>query len=894
MVKVNSDEQLIAQIFDSRSESVVWFNPVLSYSSDEDSVEDFEVRYCNLAAAKILGVSPSEVTGARLKSTGLLDEMSRKLMFDQCFEIYMTGQSIDFTYFSPGFDRYFNVQRSKVQNGVLSITRDCTKEIKAKHKHEELEKKYQEILDTSADGVLVLEAIREENNIADFKITYCNKCGFELGKLPSDAVGKTVYEVLPYMKEHEQLELYKQVIETGIPARFETSFKTPDGKDYGWFMVSLTKLGNAVVSRFSDISQRKQHEQQIEEQKEELRSIFNASQNAIAALEAVRDETDAIVDFRYLKINSVFCKITRKTAEEIEGSLMLDLFPGVRIAGIFDFYKKVIETGKTAGMQTYYHGEDFDNWFDICAVKRGKNGLVLTLTDVTSWKRTLNEIEQQKKLLDNILTQSPSGISVLEVIRDHKGQVIDFRNLLLNDAAALNTGVSKEMLLTKTNAEIDPNFLNSPTFNMFVSTLQSGQPCFMQYHNEQTKKWIEGAVSKMDEERLICVFTDITPAKEIQLKIEQSSEKLRTVINTSQAGFFLCTPVLNKDGEITDFRFTMVNQVLASFAGKDPKELVGEVASDSFVKYKNNGLFERFRQTYITGTRQQFDIHYIGETTEVWANVMATRLGDELLGSFTDFTPIKQLQLELEKSVEELKRVNANLEEFTYAASHDLQEPLRKIDFFAEQLRKDFAPYLKDESQRKLDKMQAATLRMRTLIKDLLDYSQLSVRPDVYKEVNLSDILQQVMHDLEATISETGAVVTTNLLPQINGDERQIRQMFQNLISNAIKYRKPGSIPQISIHSKIITHSDPVFPVTEELRNGAYCLIEISDNGIGFDQANAEKIFQVFQRLHGRAEYEGTGVGLAIVQKVVTNHKGYITAQGEPGKGATFRVMLPV
>src|SRR5215218_6115225 len=138
MLKVNSDEQLIAQIFDSQPEAAVWFCPVLSGNgSDKNSIEDFEARYCNLAAAEILGVSPSDVIGAHLMSTSLVDEMSRNLIFEQCVQVYTTGYPIDFTYFSSGLDRYFSVHRSKVRNGILSITHDRTKQVKAELEYQE-------------------------------------------------------------------------------------------------------------------------------------------------------------------------------------------------------------------------------------------------------------------------------------------------------------------------------------------------------------------------------------------------------------------------------------------------------------------------------------------------------------------------------------------------------------------------------------------------------------------------------------------------------------------------------------------------------------------------------------------------------------------------------------
>jgi light-regulated signal transduction histidine kinase (bacteriophytochrome) len=266
---------------------------------------------------------------------------------------------------------------------------------------------------------------------------------------------------------------------------------------------------------------------------------------------------------------------------------------------------------------------------------------------------------------------------------------------------------------------------------------------------------------------------------------------------------------------------------------------------------------------------------------------------DRLIHIFTDVTPMKETELQLMRTVEELKRTNANLEEFAYAASHDLQEPLRKIQYFSERLKTSLAAAMPQEERKMLERIEAATSRMWQLIEDLLQYSRVSVRPDALKQVALNDLVHRVMQDFEPTIIQTGAKINIHPLPHINGDERQLHQLFQNLIGNALKYRKPDEKPEVTIRSAMLPPTHPLLQHVPDAKKEAYHLIEISDNGIGFQQEQAEKIFQVFHRLHGRSEYEGTGIGLAIVQKVVKNHGGLIIAQGEPDKGATFRILLP-
>jgi len=159
--------------------------------------------------------------------------------------------------------------------------------------------------------------------------------------------------------------------------------------------------------------------------------------------------------------------------------------------------------------------------------------------------------------------------------------------------------------------------------------------------------------------------------------------------------------------------------------------------------------------------------------------------------------------------------------------------------------------------------------------------------------VDLNERLRQVLSDLEVQIEEKRATITVGPLPTVKGYGRQLQQLFQNLISNALKYSQPGVPPQITVQARIVKALDVPQRLSAEPGDKEFDLIEVQDNGIGFEQQYAERIFQMFQRLHGRSEYAGTGVGLSIVQKVAENHEGYVTAESEPGQGATFRIYFP-
>jgi PAS domain S-box-containing protein len=249
--------------------------------------------------------------------------------------------------------------------------------------------------------------------------------------------------------------------------------------------------------------------------------------------------------------------------------------------------------------------------------------------------------------------------------------------------------------------------------------------------------------------------------------------------------------------------------------------------------------------------------------------------------------------LELEKLNEELKRSNQNLEEFAYAASHDMKEPIRKIYFFADRLKERLGSKLDEEDRRYFERMELGVKRMNTLIDDLLLYSHVNRGKSSVETVVLNQMLSFVLDDLELQIEEKVAKVDIGPLPTIQGRPRQLQQLFENLIANALKYSKEDVPPVVSVSSRLISGSDASVNYLLVNRDIMYHLIEVRDNGIGFEQADAERIFHVFTRLHGNVEYRGTGVGLSIAQKIVENHGGYIWAESALNEGATFKILLP-
>ncbi len=263
----------------------------------------------------------------------------------------------------------------------------------------------------------------------------------------------------------------------------------------------------------------------------------------------------------------------------------------------------------------------------------------------------------------------------------------------------------------------------------------------------------------------------------------------------------------------------------------------------------------------------------------------------KVAGSIRDITEQRSIENDLKNKVAELNQSNKELGEFAYVASHDLQEPLRKISTFSDRLSEKYKDVLTGDGQMYLSRIIASAQNMRMLIDNLLEFSKISKTGQHFDTVDLNFILKQVMNELELVIEETSTVVNYPKLPVIKAVASQMKQLFSNLISNAIKFHKKDVIPVISIECEVLKDADK-YKYDLPVRSTHY-KISVTDNGIGFEEEYASRIFQVFQRLHGKSDYPGSGIGLSICKKILEYHNGIIYAENIPDVGARFVLIIP-
>ncbi len=385
-------------------------------------------------------------------------------------------------------------------------------------------------------------------------------------------------------------------------------------------------------------------------------------------------------------------------------------------------------------------------------------------------------------------------------------------------------------------------------------------------------------------------FVDITESKKV-------SSMLAAVLDSSPSCICALRAVRDRKGNIEAFEVVLANATMEKEMGKEPGEMTGERLKDLVPE---NDHFELYTEVVEKGVIKHYEYH--NEKTGKWLEVVLVKLMDGVVSISTDITDkkkavdlIAQGYEDLKATSKKLKSTNLRLEQsnmdllqFASVASHDLKEPLRKIQTFGNLLMSKAQAKLAPAEANYLDKIVSASSRMQRLIEDVLTLSKLSNRDVEFEEVNLNEVLKLIKEDLEITMKEKNAEIKVADLPRIKGVTGQMHQVFQNLISNALKFTN-GKKPEIVITEKPV---DKEHAKALKIKPQNYTCISVKDNGIGFEEAYRDKIFGIFQRLNG-SDYDGTGIGLAICKKIMENHGGFITAESELHKGSEFFIILP-
>lgn len=501
--------------------------------------------------------------------------------------------------------------------------------------------------------------------------------------------------------------------------------------------------------------------------------------------------------------------------------------------------------------------------------------------------------EFTQKTLRNVIDNSLDGIMAFRAVRDKRNEIIDFEWILANTVSLVTLYSSQNKLLGKRLLEVTPSASADGLFEMYKGVVESGVPSQIERLSvgDAMNTWYNITAVKL-EDGLVVTFSDITGQKMQRMLIEEREILLKDAEQVANMGSWRW---IKKTDEL------IWSDGLYRILGKSPLDYTPSWSSFSDNVHLEDRPAMRSFLVELKDTPKVSRLEYridIDDSVRYLAMVLKPAQENDafqsnVLGTVIDITERKLYENQLKQYTSELKRSNEDLEQFAYVASHDLQEPLRKIRAFGDLASKNLT---KSDAVRVdyIQRMQSAAARMQVLIEDLLLFSRVSRIANQSELVAMQSLMEEVLDDINEQIRREQAVVEVGPLPEIIGDRTQIRRLFQNLISNAIKFHKPEQRPVVSITGRVMRYTDIFKEYKIAVTPGEWACFAVKDNGIGFEEKYAEKIFNIFQRLHGRNEYEGTGIGLSICRKIVSNHQGHIVAQSQENAGAEFIVILPI
>ena len=500
--------------------------------------------------------------------------------------------------------------------------------------------------------------------------------------------------------------------------------------------------------------------------------------------------------------------------------------------------------------------------------------------------------EFTQKTLRNVLDNSLDGIMAFRAVRDKDRAITDFEWILANPVSFMSTRQQERDLIGKRLLQVMPEVRDDGLFEIYRDVVESGSPkqIMKSYVHDGFTNWFNITAVKL-EDGFVVTFTDITGQKLQTLLIEERELLLKDAEQIASMGSWRWT---EKDNEL------IWSDGLFQILGKERGLYLP--SWNSFVENihpEDKPVMENFLDELKTRRNPlkldyRVELHdrmrYLSITSKPIQQNGST---SDVLGTVIDITERKLYENQLKQYTSELKRSNEDLEQFAYVASHDLQEPLRKIRAFGDLAAKhqEKGDVAKSDY---IQRMQSAAARMQVLIEDLLLFSRVSRSTNVFEVISMNTLLEEVVDDLNEQVKRENARVVVERMPDIKGERSHIKRLFQNLISNAIKFHKPQETPIVTITGKVMRYTEifDQFDITVSPKE--YVAFQVRDNGIGFDERYADRIFNIFQRLHGRNEYEGTGIGLSICRKIVMNHRGYILARSKEGVGSEFIVILPI
>ena len=752
-------------------------------------------------------------------------------------------------------------------------------------------------------------------NLPNGEVTFYNKKWSDYTGVDMSKINTWAPESITYAEDAFVSGLFRDQLDKGVAFEIKNRYKHFNGQ-YRWHLNRFEPLKDESgkiylwIGTAIDIEDKKRLEDEL------LQRNQKYEEGEIKFIKLIMQSTFAIAVYRGKEliaeiVNDAYFPIVGKTREEFIGRPLFESVPEIKDA-IAPIIEEVIQTSTTFkvdefGITMNKFGKDVFGYysfiFEPVRDQQGKiDGIMTTAIDVTEKVLSRKAMEESEAHLQLLRDTVPAMIFYLDKeqrYQSYNGAFMEWFN------------VDAKSIIGKTVNE----FLGEVAYNKTLPYLTKA------YSGEQVK-YEMAAPSRMGKPQWLSIVytphinnegdilgiivhaTDISDSKKTEISLRESELRFRSLVNEAPVATCLFTG--------REMKIVVANEMILKEWGKDAS-VIGMRFEDAVPELKGQPFFDILDRVFTTGiahseSAARAEVELDGVLTVSYYNFTFKPLFDEngevygIMDMAYNVTEQVETHKKIEAAVTErtrelaeantnLQRSNAELEQFAHIASHDLQEPVRKISTYANMLEVNLGEKVDARSKVYLDKISISANRMGSLIRDVLSFSEVSHKVGPMVAVDFNQLIKEIEIDYELQIEKTGAVIEYKNLPTITAVPSQMLQLFSNLISNSLKYVNENVIPHIIVTATNLPASEVKLKGLVEGKK--YYSIEFSDNGIGFDEHQKDQIFKIFQRLHGKTEFEGTGIGLALCRKIVYNHHGDISAKPGKNGGAVFTIILP-